>query len=241
MNDDVIVIDPIYGVKKLSEYNRVYEIRPFRVFSDDEPEEIINVSNGNYPKKRIPEDSKKVALTFDDGPSGKYTEEILDILKAYNVKATFFVMGEKIEHKEHLIRRLVNEGHEIGNHTWEHCSLTHGFDDDCFYSIEKTNKEIENICGTKPTALRPPSGIITRSKIEIVNNMGLSLVGWDIDSNDWRIREKTAIKETIISELHGGDTILLHDVYKETVDAIKIILPELIQAGYQMVTISEFT
>ena len=75
-------------------------------------------------------------------------------------------------------------------------TLTHGSDDDCLYSIEKNNKEIENICGTKPTAL---------------------------------------------SELHGGDTILLHDAYKETADAIKIILPELIQAGYQMVTISEFT
>ncbi|WP_353094621.1 polysaccharide deacetylase family protein [Tissierella praeacuta] len=192
-----------------------------------------------------PKEEKILALSFDDGPHPQYTLEILDILKQYNVKATFFVLGKHAETYPDIINRQIAEGHEIGNHSYSHVNMKKVSNAVIKEEFEKTQNIIYSISNVKPKVFRPPYGNYTDDVIKIISSDNSSVVLWTFyqDSKDWSNPGVDVIVDTTLSKAQNGDIILFHDyVYKKeshTVEALKIILPKLIDEGYRFVTMSE--
>lgn len=188
---------------------------------------------------------KVIALSFDDGPHPKYTIEILDILKEYDIKATFFVLGMHAEKYPEIIKRQVEEGHEIGNHSYSHINMRKATKKQIREEFEKTQEIIYSIAKIRPKVFRPPYGNYNRDVIEIISSDDIPIVLWTFyqDSKDWSNPGVDSIVNTTLSKVQNGDIILFHDfVYKNeshTVEALKIIIPELLNKGYKFVTISE--
>lgn len=188
---------------------------------------------------------KVIALVFHDGPHPKYTIEILDILKEYDIKATFFVLGMHAEKYPEIIKRQVEEGHEIGNHSYSHINMRKATKKQIREEFEKTQEIIYSIAKIRPKVFRPPYGNYNRDVIEIISSDDIPIVLWTFyqDSKDWSNPGVDSIVNTTLSKVQNGDIILFHDyVYKNeshTVEALKIIIPELLNKGYKFVTISE--
>lgn len=185
--------------------------------------------------------SKKIALTFDDGPSREYTAEILDILREYGVKATFFVVGVNIEKAPDLLRRVVAEGHEIGNHTYSHPHLQKMNSETLATELARTDALIHRITGITPTLFRPPEGVVTSSVKTAAINGGYRLVLWSIDTRDWALNPVSNILQTVKQEASDGDIILFHDWVagkSPTPAALKAVIPWLKAQGFEFVTVS---
>ncbi len=182
------------------------------------------------------DDVKRVAITFDDGPDEKYTELLLDGLKSRGVKATFFVVGKKIEGNESIIRRMKEEGHLIGNHSYNHSELYKLSLEEATKEIKKTNELIYEITGYCPEFLRPPFGSWNR-KCDCPEEM--IPVYWDIDPLDWQVQNATVVVSNVIDEVEDGDIILLHDIFQSSVEAAFAIIDCLQYSGYEFVTVDE--
>lgn len=188
---------------------------------------------------------KVIALSFDDGPHPKYTMDILDILKEYDIKATFFVLGVHAEKYPDVIKRQVEEGHEIGNHSYSHIDMKRATKKEIKEEFIKTQETIYSIVKVKPRVFRPPYGNYNKDVIEIVSSNYVPIVLWTFyqDSKDWSNPGVDSIVDTTLSRIQNGDIILFHDyVYKNeshTVEALKRIIPKLLDEGYKFVTISE--
>ncbi len=210
------------------------------------PQSIYTFSNNHIGiVSKGPKEEKILALSFDDGPHPKYTAEILDILKQYNIKATFFVLGMHAELYPDIIKRQVAEGHEIGNHSYSHVNMKKASVAVIKEEFAKTQNIIYSISNTKPKVFRPPYGNYNDEVIKIVSSDNTPIILWTFyqDSKDWSNPGVDSIVNTTLSKAQNGDIILFHDyVYKKeshTVEALKIILPKLIDEGYKFVTISE--
>ncbi len=177
-----------------------------------------------------------VALTFDDGPHPKYTVEILESLKENNAVATFFVLGNRAEVYKSTINSIIEGGNEIGNHTYDHKELTKLNSKEIESEITRTAKILESITGMTPLVTRPAYGSINDN---VKLYAGSPLVLWSIDTMDWKSRNKNKIVNITLKNVKDGDIILMHDIYKSTAEAAKVIIKELKAKGYQMVTISE--
>ena len=187
---------------------------------------------------------KYVVLTFDDGPHPQYTSKILDILKKYNAKATFFVIGKNAEQYPDLVKREFSEGHEIGNHTYSHPEMKKISCSDIIEEIEKTQGIVENIIGKKPVLFRSPGGYLDDDIIKTIesNDCTPVLWSWRQDTRDWSRPPVSSVVHTVLDNLQDGDIILFHDYNQKgspTPDALKVIIPELIERGYSFVTVSE--
>lgn len=179
---------------------------------------------------------KKVALTFDDGPHKVYTPQLLDGLKERNVKATFFLIGKNIDGNEEIVQRMANEGHLIGNHTYNHVRLTEQVDSKANQEIMKTNQIIYDITGMNTIYIRPPFGSWNED-LECAYNMMTVL--WDVDPHDWKTKSSRQVVRHVIKNADDGDIILLHDVYPTSVEAAFEIIDELKAKGYEFVTIDQ--
>jgi len=180
-------------------------------------------------------ESKKIALTFDDGPNER-TEKLLDGLKERDVKATFFVLGvNALEHKE-IIKRMYLDGHSIGNHTYSHKNLLKLTNEDILYEIEYTNFIIEDITGETPILFRPSYGNYNENIQNIAN---MEIISWTVDSMDWKLQNTKKIYNRVINDIEENDIILMHDIYKTSVDAALKIIDELKRQGYTFVTVDE--
>lgn len=177
-----------------------------------------------------------IAITFDDGPHSTYTEILLDGLKERGVKASFFVVGERIEGNEDLILRMSEEGHLIGNHTYSHIQLNGINAETICNEIDKTNATIEKITGKAVEYIRPPYGTYDE---ELECSIDLSEVLWTIDPRDWDTKDVDKIVEAVVSEASDGDIILLHDIYPTSVAAALKIIDELQDRGFIFVTVDE--
>ncbi len=178
-----------------------------------------------------------VALTFDGGPDGSgYTEKILDLLKEYDGHATFFQTGEHASEYPDLIKRMVNEGHELGNHTYDE---SHVGSEVTASDITDANTAIEEAGGVKPLLFRAPQGEVTDDIINTCTEEGMSIVLWSLDSCDWNTYDSNEIVETVENNVADGDIIQFRNIYEETADAIAEIIPYLVDNGYQLVTVSE--
>lgn len=187
-------------------------------------------------------DEKMIALTFDDGPHYKYTDQILDILKKYGVKATFFVVGVNAERYPEKVKRIKKEGHEIGNHTFSHLNLRELDGKEVRLEIAKGESAIKKITGEKPKLLRPPGGAYSDEVIDISSKMGYDVILWSHDTRDWAHTPFDKIAHSIIEGVKCGDIILFHDFITPdtpTPEALEIIIPKLLKTGYRFVTVSE--
>ncbi len=185
---------------------------------------------------------KKIALTFDDGPHYKYTAQILDILKKYGIKATFFVIGVNAEKLPSQVKRAHDEGHEIGNHTYSHPHLKNISVAQLESQIEKSSEVIEKITGSRPTLFRPPEGYCENSVAATAEKMGYTVILWSQDTMDWAHNTPQKISKDILCSIKCGDIILFHDFITPdtpTPQALERIIPELLKMGYEFVTVSE--
>lgn len=210
------------------------------------PETIYTFANNRTAiVSKGPKEEKILALSFDDGPHPKYTVEILDILKEYDIKATFFVLGKHAELYPDIIKRQVHEGHEIGNHSYSHVNMKKASPKIIKEEYSKTQNAIYSISNIRPKVFRPPYGNYNDEVIKVVSSDDSSIVLWTFyqDSKDWSNPGVDKIVNTTLSKVQNGDIILFHDyVYKKeshTVEALKTILPKLIDEGYKFVTMSE--
>lgn len=179
---------------------------------------------------------KKIALTFDDGPLPGYTDRVLDILKKYDAKATFYIVGRRVSGGEDILKRQLAEGHELGNHTWSHPNLTKEEDDRIVREIYDTQEAIRQATGVTPRTLRAPFGAYNGRVGELAN---MPLVNWSVDSYDWQTRDTRKNVSAVLRHTEPGDIILMHDIHEESVQAVEEIVSTLKQRGYEFVTVSE--
>lgn len=182
------------------------------------------------------ETGKKIAITFDDGPHPYYTPQLLDGLKEREISATFFVTGEAAEQNPELIRRMYDEGHMIGNHTYSHLQLSDGNIEQFREELVQTSRIIAEITGEEVQYVRPPYGSWNK-KLEKELNMFPVL--WTIDPLDWCSTNADCIARKVCEKAQENAIILLHDQYKSSVTAAFAIVDELTQEGYEFVTVEE--
>jgi len=188
-----------------------------------------------------------VALTFDDGPNPPYTGQILDILKEYHVPATFFVLGQNAEKHPELVRRIVAEGHQIGNHTYSHLDLLKADRPTIADQVDRTSKIIADITGQPPRVVRPPHGFRDAVVIDVMAERGLKVVEWSVASRDWTNPGVDEIVNRTLGRVKNGAVILLHDgdgvaqraSREQTVEATRQIIRQLLAQGYKLVTVDE--
>lgn len=186
-------------------------------------------------KAEVDPDKPMVAITFDDGP-GKRTGEILDVLEKYNAHATFFMLGQKVSSFQKEVKRMKKIGCELGNHSYDHTSLTNLDDKGVKKQMSDTNKNLKKAAGSAASVMRPPYGAINDT---VKTNVGLPMILWNIDTLDWKTRNAEKTIDTVMNNVEDGDIILLHDIHTETVDAAIELIPMLEDEGYQLVTVSE--
>ena len=178
----------------------------------------------------------EVALTFDDGPSPKYTPLLLDGLKERNVQATFFLLGKNVKENQELVQRMQAEGHLLGNHTYNHVQLNKIPETTARQEILKTNNEIYEATGNYPEYMRPPYGAWKKNMEFCVEMLP---VFWDIDTLDWKSQNVDAILKAAGEEPEDGSIILMHDEYQTSVEAALLLIDRLKEKGYEFVTVDE--
>jgi len=188
---------------------------------------------------------KRIALTFDDGPDRKYTPAILDILKEKQVKATFFVVGIQVAKYEEELKRIVKEGHAVGNHTWDHADLTTRTPEEIADEIAKTDVAIREAIGDETRLLRPPYGAVDDKVKQAVASAGKELVLWNVDTRDWAGTEPDDMLENVKQHAKPNGIILMHcfggrgGKLDNTVLALPRIIDALVEDGFSLVTIPE--
>ncbi|WP_307794948.1 polysaccharide deacetylase family protein [Alkalihalobacillus sp. BA299] len=194
---------------------------------------------------RGPDTANRVALTFDDGPDPRYTEQVLDVLAQYNVPATFFVMGARAEAYPDIVRRMVNEGHIVGNHSYWHPNLVDGDIPTLEHEVNQTEEVLNNIIGYRPSLFRAPYGFLDNQAVEKLAEMNYNVIGWSLDTLDWREPPPEDIAFSVLSNIHPGAIVLLHDGAEwdgdrtNTVQSLHQIIPELQELGFEFVTVPE--
>lgn len=181
--------------------------------------------------------TKKIALTFDDGPHPEYTIKLLDGLKERNVKVTFFIIGENAKNNPDVVKRIYEDGHTIGNHTFSHVQLTCISEDKAITEIKNTNNLIKEITGYEPKYIRPPYGLYSDA---LKRETNLTPVLWNVDPRDWSVLNTQSIVNHVIKRAKDGSVILLHDIFDTSVDAALLIIDELQKQGFEFVTVDEF-
>lgn len=187
-------------------------------------------------------DGKYVALTFDDGPHKYRTDEILDILEENDVKATFFTVGIMAKEYPDIVKRIVSEGHEIGNHTYTHSKMKKLSPEKLEWEIDETEKILYEICEYRPKLFRPPEGWCSEIVASIAAELDYDIILWNIDTLDWAHNSSDNICDSINGGIKPGSIILFHDYVSgksTTVEALKNIIPKLKVEGYEFVTVSE--
>jgi len=186
----------------------------------------------------VEEDKPMIALTFDDGPSA-HTDRLLDILAENGGKATFFVVGNMIDKRVDTVTRMANEGHQIASHGWNHRQLTKLGDEELTDQIMNTRAKIYDVTGVDATLLRPPYGSYNNAVSAKTEELGIAMVNWSVDTLDWKSKNADSVYNAAMKDAKDGAIILFHDLYPTTVDAMERVIPELVEQGYQLVTVTE--
>jgi peptidoglycan-N-acetylglucosamine deacetylase len=185
-------------------------------------------------------DEPYIALTFDDGPNGKLTPRLLDLLAQHHIHATFFVVGENAAQYPEILQRAAREGHEIGNHSWSHPNFAKMSEDAVRSQVKRTEDAIVSATGVRPTLLRPPYGsITTREKHWLHDDLGYQIILWDVDPLDWKNPGPSVVTNRIVKETRAGSIVLSHDIHAQTIEAMPETLRELEEKGFKFVTVSE--
>lgn len=177
-----------------------------------------------------------VAFTFDDGPSQKGTPRILNALSANYSHATFFVVGRQTEQFPDLLQAILANGCEIGNHTADHKNLTELSNGDIAQQLGAVDESVKTATGEETTVIRPPYGAYDDNVLAVLDK---PVILWDVDSEDWDSRNAQTVCDKVLSEVKDGDIILMHDIYESTAEAVELLLPQLKERGFQVVSVSE--
>jgi peptidoglycan/xylan/chitin deacetylase (PgdA/CDA1 family) len=180
-------------------------------------------------------DKKAICLTWDDGPS-PYTKTIMKALKDNGAKGTFFVVGNRVNSYKKILKQNYDQGNQIGNHSWSHPDLSRMKKSKIRKQVNNTNKKIKAVTGETPRIMRTPYGVATK---KVKSTVGMPIVLWSIDTLDWKTRNANKTYKAVIKNARDGDIVLMHDLYKQTANASKKIIPELKKKGFQMVTVEE--
>lgn len=204
----------------------------FRVRMEKEAQKVL--AGANAVEAGI--ETRRIALTFDDGPHPYYTDLLLDGLAERGVKATFFLLGENIEGREDVIRRMSEEGHLIGNHTFYHVDINSLSMEEACAEIRDTSEAIRAITGQQVEYVRPPYGNWNK---ELECQVMMIPVFWTLDTLDWKVKNTDRIVREVLEDVEENDVILMHDSYRTTVEAALRIVDELQKEGYEFVTADE--
>lgn len=181
-----------------------------------------------------------VAMTFDDGPHPQNTPRLLDMLRERNIKATFYVIGRNVDLYPALTRRIVAEGHEIGNHTYTHRNLTTLSADAVRTEFNKTRDAIAKAAGVQPRTMRPPYGALRQDQRQWIHSeFGYPTILWSVDPRDWQRPGPSVVTSRILAGTTPGGIVLAHDLHAPTVDAMPATLDGLLRKGYKFVTVSQ--
>ncbi len=181
-----------------------------------------------------------VALTFDDGPHPTHTPMLLDILAHYRARATFYVIGQSVRRYPEIARRIVAEGHEIGNHTWRHPVLAQLGDGSVLQEIDRTQQVVWETVGAVPVTMRPPYGAITSRQSRMLQEQRhIPTVVWSVDPEDWRRPGSSVVAQRMIRGAQPGAIILAHDIHGPTVRAVPAALEGIAARGLGFATMSE--
>lgn len=191
----------------------------------------------SFDEKKV---HKTIALTFDDGPHGTLTPQLLDILKAKKVKATFFVMGIKVVMHPEILKRAHEEGHEIANHAWDHPVLSKIPRETVHDQMVRTTAAIESAIKVIPKVMRPPYGNTNKGLNEyLFRKEGLKVIIWSLDTLDWKRPPSNEIVQKTVQKIKPGAVILCHDIHPGTIAAMPQLVDKLLEAGYTFATVSE--
>ena len=204
-------------------------------FNINNKEEKTVAKEINNKTKIIDPNQKVVAITFDDGPS-KYTNDIIEYLNKENACATFFILGNKVEIYQDTLKKAIEYGNELGNHSYNHKWLTKLETNDLMFQIAQTQTTIQELLNYKPNIFRPTYGSINN---KIRNNIELEIILWNIDTMDWKYKSVDKIVTRATKNIKDGDIILMHDTYERSYKALMKIIPILKEQGFEFVTISE--
>ena len=185
---------------------------------------------------RAAEDTKYVALTFDDGPSGKYTRQLLDGLYDRGVQATFLLCGYRMRDYPDLTRRIYDEGHEIGYHGFTHKNMKTMSRREI--ARELTDSQALLPEGCRPVFLRPPGGCCSDAVRQVAEARNLAIVNWSVDPRDWATHDTAAVERSVLKNIKDGDIVLLHDMSASSVQAALDIIDVLLEQEYEIVTVS---
>lgn len=191
--------------------------------------------------RSVQTDSKRIALTFDDGPHPYLTARILDILERYNVKATFFMVGENVENYPDAARAVLAGGHEVGNHTYSHRHVNALNRQSVLVEMGKCEDALEELCEYRPHLFRPPEGALSQHVEACLEEEDYMLVLWSLDTRDWEDKSTDRIVHSVLDQVRPGDIILMHDYIgrnSKTPEALEILLPALLERGFEPVTVS---
>lgn len=186
--------------------------------------------------RQIDPNRPMVALTYDDGPQPSVGNRIMDCLAQYDGKATFFMVGDRVPSHAAEVQRMVAEGHEVANHSMNHKYLQKLGADEIQAQVVQCNDVIQAVSGVRPTLMRLPGG---NHNATVRANVNMPMIQWNIDTLDWKTRDADATVSSVLSQVKDGDIILMHELYSQTADATERLVPELVNRGFQLVTVSE--
>ncbi len=192
--------------------------------------------------RSVKTDGMQIALTFDDGPHPHQTEQILEILKRYEVQATFFMVGQNVINYPDAARAVLRAGHEVGNHTFSHLHMRDLGEERLFEEVGMCEDALEELCEYRPHLFRPPEGNVTKGVRDCSEKGDYALILWSLDTRDWELKNADLIADSVLSKVQPGDIILMHDYIgtnSQTPEALEILLPRLLERGYQPVTVSQ--
>ena len=187
----------------------------------------------------VQRDQKMIAISFDAAWGNEDTQELIDILARYNVKATFFVVGEWVDKYPESVKALHDAGHEVMNHSDDHAHMTQLSKEEIIADVEACNDKIEAVTGVRPTLIRPPYGEYDDNVITAIRSIGMEPIQWDVDSLDWKDLSAQEITKRVTSKVQAGSIVLFHNAALHTPEALPTILETLLQEGYTFVPISQ--
>ncbi len=200
------------------------------------PTVLANPLPKPWPPVSLGGGPRRIALTFDDGPHGTHTITILNILKKYNVKATFFMIGTQVSRFPKIAKMVADAGHEIGNHTWNHEDLRRLSSNDIRYNLNRTNQLIKEVTNVSPKIMRPPYGALNNT---VLQSTDLHIIMWTIDPQDWKYRNAQTVYRHVVSRANHGSVVLLHDIFKSSAEATEYIVKYLVENDFEFLTVSQ--
>ncbi len=244
--EEMFVIIPPYKVSDNEmdininiKYNKIKDDlnTKYFTFAKDEDYQVSGPTTNNQERNLDNFKNKKLlAITFDDGPNYKVTKYLIDELEKRNARVTFFMVGNRINSQKELVKEIYEKGHTIGSHSYDHKSLTKLKENQLKQEIDTTNEIIQSITGETVKYLRPPYGNYNK---DILNEIDMTFILWNVDTEDWKSKDKDKVCNHIITHANDGNIILLHDLYQTSVDGALCAIDKLKNEGYEFVTIEE--